>query len=215
MSDDAIGLGQGRARVWRRRPDGRAASRRTRARRRSGGCRPSCTVSRPSIPFIVLLLGVVIFAFAAPGKFLSPLNLSVVLQQVTIIAILGIAQTLVILTAGIDLSRRRDHDPLLGGDGPHRRRLRRAGRSSPSRSGCSSASPAAAVNGLIVTRLQAAALHRDARHLEHLRRAQHLVFAQRDDPAAGHRGGGAVPAMDRQLIKLYDSSQASASTGRS
>lgn len=57
-----------------------------------------------SIPFIVLLIGVVIFAFAAPGKFLSPLNLSVVLQQVTIIAILGMAQTLVILTAGIDLS---------------------------------------------------------------------------------------------------------------
>ena len=39
-----------------------------------------------------------------PGKFLSPLNLSVVVQQVTIIAILGVAQTLVILTAGIDLS---------------------------------------------------------------------------------------------------------------
>jgi fructose transport system permease protein len=57
-----------------------------------------------SIPFIVLLLGVVIFAIAAPGKFLSPLNLSVVIQQVTIIAILGVAQTLVILTAGIDLS---------------------------------------------------------------------------------------------------------------
>jgi fructose transport system permease protein len=57
-----------------------------------------------SIPFIVLLIGVVIFAIAAPGKFLSPLNLSVVVQQVTIIAILGVAQTLVILTAGIDLS---------------------------------------------------------------------------------------------------------------
>lgn len=57
-----------------------------------------------SIPFFVLLLGVLIFAFAAPGKFLSPLNLSVVLQQVTIIAILGMAQTLIILTAGIDLS---------------------------------------------------------------------------------------------------------------
>jgi len=57
-----------------------------------------------TIPFIVLLIGVVIFSFAAPGKFLSPLNLSVVLQQVTIIAILGVAQTLVILTAGIDLS---------------------------------------------------------------------------------------------------------------
>jgi fructose transport system permease protein len=57
-----------------------------------------------SIPFIVLLIGVVIFSLAAPGKFLSPLNLSVVIQQVTIIAILGVAQTVVILTAGIDLS---------------------------------------------------------------------------------------------------------------
>jgi len=57
-----------------------------------------------SIPLIVLLIGVVIFSIAAPGKFLSPLNLSVVLQQVTIVAILGMAQTLVILTAGIDLS---------------------------------------------------------------------------------------------------------------
>jgi fructose transport system permease protein len=56
------------------------------------------------IPLIVLVIGVVIFSFAAPGKFLSPLNLSVVLQQVTIVASLGMAQTLVILTAGIDLS---------------------------------------------------------------------------------------------------------------
>jgi fructose transport system permease protein len=56
------------------------------------------------IPLIVLVVGAVIFALAAPGKFLSPLNLSVVLQQVTIVAILGMAQTLVVLTAGIDLS---------------------------------------------------------------------------------------------------------------
>ncbi|HTJ58371.1 MAG TPA: ABC transporter permease, partial [Devosiaceae bacterium] len=57
-----------------------------------------------SIPFIVLLFGLVIFSIAAPGRFLSPFNFSLVLQQVTIIAILGMAQTLVILTAGIDLS---------------------------------------------------------------------------------------------------------------
>ncbi len=56
------------------------------------------------IPLIVLLVSTIVFALAAPGKFLSPLNLSVVLQQVTIVAILGMAQTLVILTAGIDLS---------------------------------------------------------------------------------------------------------------
>jgi len=56
------------------------------------------------IPLIVLLVGIVIFAFAAPGRFLTPLNLSIVLQQVTIVGILAMAQTLIILTAGIDLS---------------------------------------------------------------------------------------------------------------
>jgi fructose transport system permease protein len=57
-----------------------------------------------AIPFIVLLVGVLIFSVAAGGKFFAPFNLSLVLQQVTIIGVLGIAQTLVILTAGIDLS---------------------------------------------------------------------------------------------------------------
>jgi fructose transport system permease protein len=57
-----------------------------------------------AIPFIVLLVGILIFSFAAGGRFFAPFNLSLVLQQVTIIAVLGIAQTLVILTAGIDLS---------------------------------------------------------------------------------------------------------------
>jgi fructose transport system permease protein len=56
------------------------------------------------IPFIVLLVGVAVFSVAAGSKFFAPFNLSLVLQQVTIIAVLGIAQTLVILTAGIDLS---------------------------------------------------------------------------------------------------------------
>ena len=57
-----------------------------------------------AIPFIVLIIGVLIFSFAAGGRFFHPFNLSLVLQQVTIIGVLGIAQTLVILTAGIDLS---------------------------------------------------------------------------------------------------------------
>jgi fructose transport system permease protein len=57
-----------------------------------------------AIPFIVLIIGVLIFSVAAGGRFFAPFNLSLVLQQVTIIGVLGIAQTLVILTAGIDLS---------------------------------------------------------------------------------------------------------------
>ena len=57
-----------------------------------------------TVPFLVLVVGVIIFSFIVGGKFFAPFNLSLILQQVTIIAILGIAQTLVILTAGIDLS---------------------------------------------------------------------------------------------------------------
>ncbi|MGP2491700.1 ABC transporter permease [Mesorhizobium sp. PUT5] len=57
-----------------------------------------------AIPFIVLIVGVAIFSVIVGGRFFALFNLSLVLQQVTIIAVLGIAQTLVILTAGIDLS---------------------------------------------------------------------------------------------------------------
>ncbi|MGE3875546.1 MAG: ABC transporter permease [Parvibaculaceae bacterium] len=54
-------------------------------------------------PLIVLLLAVVVFSFANP-RFLQPSNLSLILQQVAIVGALAIGQTLVILTAGIDLS---------------------------------------------------------------------------------------------------------------
>ncbi len=57
-----------------------------------------------AIPAIVLLLGVVLFSFIAGGKFLHPFNFSLVLQQVTIIGFVAVAQSLVVLTAGIDLS---------------------------------------------------------------------------------------------------------------
>ena len=57
-----------------------------------------------TIPFIVLLIGVIVFTTLVGDRFFHPFNLSLVLQQVTIIGTLGIAQTLIILTAGIDLS---------------------------------------------------------------------------------------------------------------
>ena len=56
------------------------------------------------VPLMVLVVGVAIFGVVAGPRFYAPFNLSLVLQQVTIIATLGIAETLVILTAGIDLS---------------------------------------------------------------------------------------------------------------
>ncbi|ADZ93183.1 ABC transporter permease [Marinomonas mediterranea] len=55
-------------------------------------------------PLIVLLLAIFGFSLIVGDRFLHPFNLSLVLQQVTIIGVIGIAQTLIILTAGIDLS---------------------------------------------------------------------------------------------------------------
>jgi fructose transport system permease protein len=57
-----------------------------------------------TVPFVVLLLGLLLGVSVNYARFATGSNLSTVLTQVTIIGILGIAQTLVILTAGIDLS---------------------------------------------------------------------------------------------------------------
>jgi fructose transport system permease protein len=57
-----------------------------------------------TVPVVVLLLGLLLGVTVNYSRFVTGSNLSTVLTQVTIIGILGIAQTLVILTAGIDLS---------------------------------------------------------------------------------------------------------------
>lgn len=57
-----------------------------------------------AIPAIVLIVSVAFFAALIGERFLHPFNFSLIIQQVMIIGIIGIAQTLVILTAGIDLS---------------------------------------------------------------------------------------------------------------
>ena len=56
------------------------------------------------VPLIVLVLSVAIFGALLGSKFFSPFSLSLILQQVAIVGIVGAAQTLVVLTAGIDLS---------------------------------------------------------------------------------------------------------------
>ena len=56
------------------------------------------------VPVIVLLVSVVAFGLLAGTKFFTPFNLTLIIQQVSIIGILAAAQSIVILTAGIDLS---------------------------------------------------------------------------------------------------------------
>ena len=60
--------------------------------------------ARPILgPLAVLVLAIIAFSIIS-GRFLSAANLGLVLAQVTVIAVLALGQTLVILTAGIDLS---------------------------------------------------------------------------------------------------------------
>lgn len=54
-------------------------------------------------PALVLLLSVVVFGLLN-DRFLRPENLSLITQQVAVVGALAIGQTLIILTAGIDLS---------------------------------------------------------------------------------------------------------------
>lgn len=56
------------------------------------------------VPLIVLLGAIVIFGLALGSKFFSPFAMTLILQQVQIVGIVAAAQSLVILTAGIDLS---------------------------------------------------------------------------------------------------------------
>src|ERR1044071_4330111 len=54
-------------------------------------------------PLAVLVVAIIAFSIVN-GRFFTATNLSLVLQQVTVIAVLALGQTLIILTAGIDLS---------------------------------------------------------------------------------------------------------------
>src|SRR5687767_4746085 len=54
-------------------------------------------------PAIVLVLAVIGFSVTT-DRFLDPANLSLIVQQVIVIGTLAAAQTIIILTAGIDLS---------------------------------------------------------------------------------------------------------------
>ncbi|SMQ58068.1 mannose ABC transporter membrane protein /fructose ABC transporter membrane protein /ribose ABC transporter membrane protein [Devosia lucknowensis] len=56
------------------------------------------------VPLIVLVASVLVFGVLLGGKFFSSFALTLILQQVAIVGIVGTAQSLVILTAGIDLS---------------------------------------------------------------------------------------------------------------
>ena len=55
------------------------------------------------VPLIVLLVGILGFSLFV-DRFLTVGNFAVALQQITVVGIIGVAQTLIIITAGVDLS---------------------------------------------------------------------------------------------------------------
>jgi fructose transport system permease protein len=54
-------------------------------------------------PALVLIISIAVFWFLNPN-FKDPINLSLILQQVAIVGAIAIGQTIIVLTAGIDLS---------------------------------------------------------------------------------------------------------------
>jgi fructose transport system permease protein len=56
-----------------------------------------------AVPMIVLVAAIIVFGFLS-DNFFKPTTLSTILQQIAIVGILGCAQSVVVLTAGIDLS---------------------------------------------------------------------------------------------------------------
>lgn len=56
------------------------------------------------VPVIVLLISLAAFGVIAGERFFTPFNISLIMQQVSIIGILAAAQSMIIITAGIDLS---------------------------------------------------------------------------------------------------------------
>lgn len=56
------------------------------------------------VPLFVLVASIIVFGLLLGSKFFSPFALTLILQQVQIVGIVAAAQSLVILTAGIDLS---------------------------------------------------------------------------------------------------------------
>ncbi|KGJ11414.1 ABC transporter permease [Paracoccus versutus] len=56
-----------------------------------------------AVPMIVLVAAIIVFGLLSPN-FFKAVTLSTILQQIAIVGILGCAQSLVVLTAGIDLS---------------------------------------------------------------------------------------------------------------
>ncbi len=148
----------------------------------------------PSIsPALILVITGIVFNLVN-SRFLTQTTISLLLQQAAVVAALAVGQTIVILTAGIDLSVgaiailsamvmakvSSDH----GVPGVAALAI-----------GIVVAALAGTLNGVLVTRREAAAVHRHPRHAQHLHRARPALH--QGPQRAGVGDAGAVE-LDRQ-----------------
>ena len=70
---------------------------------RPGTLRDRAAIVSASGPFLALLLACAFFA-SQSDRFLTGQNVSLILQQIVVVGVIAIGQTLIVLTAGIDLS---------------------------------------------------------------------------------------------------------------
>ncbi len=138
------------------------------------------------VPLIVLIASLAVFGALLGSKFFSAFTLTLILQQVSIVGIVGAAQTLVILTAGIDLSVGAIMvicSVVMG------QFTFRYGIPAPISILCGFGVGAAIgfINGFLVARIKLAALHRHAGHVADRAGGELPLFAQRNHPEPGHR----------------------------
>ena len=127
-------------------------------------------------PPIILVVTCVVFTALNP-RFSEPGTVSLMVQQTAVVAALAVGQTLIILTAGIDLSVGASAILSMMVMASYVREHGLPGGGRPACSG-SARYPGRVLNGLLVTRLEAATVHRHAGHAQRLHR----------DHAALHRG---------------------------
>ena len=109
--------------------------------------------SHPALsPLLVLVVACIVFTIINP-RFAQPGTISIILQQTAVIAALAIGQTLIILTAGIDLVVGAISHPVDAGDGQPGRQQRRAGDPGAADRHRASVRLCGLLNGLLVTRL--------------------------------------------------------------
>ena len=152
--------------------------------------------NQAAVPLIVLILSIAVFGILVGGKFFNRLSLTLIIQQVAIVGIVGAAQTLVILTAGIDLSVGAImvlSSVVMG------QFTFRYGIPVPISILCGLACGAfcGLINGVLVARMKLPPFIVTLGTWQVYQRHQVSLFRQRDDPQPGHRGPGAAAASLR------------------